>query len=293
MSRNSGAMASSAGGGRGRLSATGMIDFTRPGRLVKTTTMSERKIASCRSWVTNSTVRLLRSHTERNSACSNSRVWLSSAPNGSSINRISGSMANVRATDALAHALRQFVAVMVLELVEADPAQPFAGDGAAIGDAAHFEAKLDVLGRGAPRHHAVAGEHVADVVADAVDLGAVDLGKARARLQQAGDDVEQGRLAATRRPDDGDDGTVGHVERHAAHRLDRAAVARPEYDADIRQADFCRRGHYSMTISGWSARPIASRQSKALIATDSEFFRSVDPVKGAKRRLRRSGSVLI
>ena len=47
---------------RGRLSSTGMIDFTRPGRLVKTTTMSERKIASCRSWVTNSTVRLLRSH---------------------------------------------------------------------------------------------------------------------------------------------------------------------------------------------------------------------------------------
>src|SRR5258707_5540794 len=68
MSRNSGAMASSAGGGRGRLSLTGMIDFTRPGRLVKTTTMSDRKIASCRSWVTNSTVRLLRSHTERNSA---------------------------------------------------------------------------------------------------------------------------------------------------------------------------------------------------------------------------------
>jgi hypothetical protein len=32
--------------------------------------------------VTNSTVRLLRSHTERNSACSNSRVWLSSAPSG-------------------------------------------------------------------------------------------------------------------------------------------------------------------------------------------------------------------
>jgi hypothetical protein len=44
--------------------------------------MSERKIASCRSWVTNSTVRLLRSHTERNSACSSKRVWLSSAPSG-------------------------------------------------------------------------------------------------------------------------------------------------------------------------------------------------------------------
>ena len=45
--------------------------------------------------------------------------------------------------DALAHALRQFVAVMVLELVEADAAQPFASDGVAIGDAAHFEAELD------------------------------------------------------------------------------------------------------------------------------------------------------
>ncbi len=137
---------------------------------------------------------------------------------------------------------------MVLELVEADPAQPFAGDGAAIGDAAHFEAELDVLGGGAPRHHAVAGEHVADVVADAVDLGAVDFGKARARLQQAGDDVEQGRLAATRRADDGDDRAVRHVERHAAHRLDRAAVARPEYYADIRQADFRRRWAFAQAL---------------------------------------------
>jgi hypothetical protein len=40
----------------------------------------------------------LRSHTERNSAYSNSRVWLSSAPNGSSMSRISGSIANVRAS---------------------------------------------------------------------------------------------------------------------------------------------------------------------------------------------------
>jgi len=60
--------------------------------------MSDRKIASCRSWVTNSTVRLLRSQTSRNSSCSSSRVWLSSAPNGSSINKILGSIAKVRAT---------------------------------------------------------------------------------------------------------------------------------------------------------------------------------------------------
>jgi hypothetical protein len=40
----------------------------------------------------------LRSHTERNSACNSKRVWLSRAPNGSSINRISGSMAKVRAS---------------------------------------------------------------------------------------------------------------------------------------------------------------------------------------------------
>ncbi len=150
---------------------------------------------------------------------------------------------------------------MVLELVQPDPAQPFAGDGAAIGDAAHFEAELDVLGRRAPRHHAVAGEHVADVVADAADFCAVDLGKASARRQEAGDDVEQGRLAATRRPDDGDDGAVRHVERHAAHRLNRAAVARPEYYADIRQADFCRRGHircHALLTAGFQRNSRAS-----------------------------------
>ena len=34
---------------------------------------------------------------------------------------------------------------MLLELVEADAAQPFARDLAPVGDAAHLEAELDVL----------------------------------------------------------------------------------------------------------------------------------------------------
>jgi hypothetical protein len=64
----------------------------------------------------------LLSHTERNSACSSKRVWLSSAPNGSSIKRISGSMAKVRASAPLGelpHLVLQIVPINALAALAA------------------------------------------------------------------------------------------------------------------------------------------------------------------------------
>src|ERR1700759_3306139 len=103
---------------------------------------------------------------------------------------------SARDRDALAHALAELVAIVSLELVEADPAQPFARDLAPVRHLTHLETELDVLEGGAPRHHAVPREHIADVVAHAGHDLAVDLRPAPARRQEARDDVEQGRLAA-------------------------------------------------------------------------------------------------
>ena len=55
------------------------------------------KIASSMSWVTNSTVFFSLSQMPSSSSCISARVWLSSAPNGSSSSRILGSLASARA----------------------------------------------------------------------------------------------------------------------------------------------------------------------------------------------------
>ena len=62
-----------------------------------TTTRVAMKIASSMSWVTNSTVLRSRSQMPSSSSCISARVWLSSAPNGSSSSRIFGSLASARA----------------------------------------------------------------------------------------------------------------------------------------------------------------------------------------------------
>src|SRR5215470_7345742 len=56
------------------------------------------RIASCRSWVTNTTVLPSLRCKERNSRCNSSRVRGSSAPKGSSMSSICGSAASARAT---------------------------------------------------------------------------------------------------------------------------------------------------------------------------------------------------
>src|SRR5471032_1174621 len=81
---------------RGRSDSMSMISATRPGRADITTTRSASTTASVIEWVTNSTV-LGRSLQIRNSSSViSSRVSASSAPNGSSISRMSGSCTSAR-----------------------------------------------------------------------------------------------------------------------------------------------------------------------------------------------------
>ena len=68
----------------------------RPGRRVITTMRSARVIASERSWVTKITVCRFACQIASSSACRFSLVWVSSAPKGSSIKRISGSTTRER-----------------------------------------------------------------------------------------------------------------------------------------------------------------------------------------------------
>ena len=70
----------------------------RPGRADITTTRLAMKMASSMSWVTKSTVLLCFSQIDSRSSCISSRVWWSSAPNGSSISRTFGSLASARAS---------------------------------------------------------------------------------------------------------------------------------------------------------------------------------------------------
>jgi len=59
---------------------------------------SSALIASSMSWVMNSTVLRRLCQTSSRSSCIIWRVWLPSAPNGSSINKMRGSLANARAS---------------------------------------------------------------------------------------------------------------------------------------------------------------------------------------------------
>ncbi len=74
-----------------------MTFVIRPGRALMTTTRDERNTASGIEWVTKTTVVPVRSQIRSTSEFMRSRVISSSAPNGSSINRMAGSKANARA----------------------------------------------------------------------------------------------------------------------------------------------------------------------------------------------------
>ena len=74
-----------------------MTFVIRPGRALMTTTRDERNTASGIEWVTKITVVPVRSQIRSTSEFIRSRVISSSAPKGSSINRIAGSKASARA----------------------------------------------------------------------------------------------------------------------------------------------------------------------------------------------------
>src|SRR5260370_327867 len=82
---------------RGWSSGTSITSLIRPGRVPMTTIRSARKTASEMLWVTKTTVFLSCCQIRSNSSCMTSRVWASSAPNGSSTRRTRAALAGAPA----------------------------------------------------------------------------------------------------------------------------------------------------------------------------------------------------
>ena len=206
------------------------MPFTRPGRALMTATRSARYTASLIWCVMKSTVLRASLQILSNSACMNSRVCASSAANGSSISSTTGSAASaLRQIHSLLHATGQLRRIVPLEAVQSHQLDELLGPAphdVAIEAALHLHAVAHVAGDGPPWQQARLLK----------DDGPIDA-RARRRVfpsmttlpgvvaEQAGDDVEECRLAAAARPDDRHELAVGDRERHVRERQHLTAVA--------------------------------------------------------------------
>ena len=129
--------------------------------------------------------------------------------------------------DALALAAGQHVRIALAERAEPDagrasPARARAPR--ARGVPGGLQPDRDVLQRGLPGKQRLGLEQVAGLPVEPGERRAENVDAPGRRRKQAGGDVEQRRLAAAGRPDDGDELAVGDVERGALDRLVGAAV---------------------------------------------------------------------
>ena len=133
---------------------------------------------------------------------------------------------------------------LVLEAGQPGEAQPaFGFRHALVGRnilARDLGGQRDILDRGAPGQQQRALEHISDPAGQArfAQLLIVERHIAAGRLEHAGQNLEQGGLAAARRADDADEGASRNVDRHVLQRGHEAALAavlhRQVIDLDIR-----------------------------------------------------------
>src|SRR5262249_37562456 len=162
--------------------------------------------ASPMSWVTRIAVLPSRRRISLTSSASASRVWESSAENGSSSSTTSGSVGSVRAS-----ATRRRIPPESPRGEEwGKPPGPQGGRDPAGPPRAlrpcgalDFSAQHGVVEDGAPFEQVVLLQHVADLAAGAGDGLAVDQHGAAGRLQDSGDQRQQRALAAAALADDG------------------------------------------------------------------------------------------
>jgi hypothetical protein len=113
---------------------------------------------------------------------------------------------------------------------QSEPGKPAPGDdvGFAPLGVENLQPQHDVVDRGAPRHQPVVLEHDADLAAKEVELAervvTGHLDPAAGRLDQAGEQVEHGRLAAAGLAQHRDDLALLDLERKA---IDRREGPRP------------------------------------------------------------------
>ena len=207
---NSGVLLSS--GSRGRSNGTSTDSSSWPGRADMTATRSLRRTASSRLCVTKSTVRRSVCHRWSNSSCITARSCASSAANGSSMSRISGSTISARAIATRwripPESLSGYASARSCKPMRARYVRSEVVAGA-LGDARDVQPEPHVLEHRLPRVDRVVLEHHRGgrVVGATVDRDVTGR-----RAQQPGDDPQERRLAAPRRADDRDELALGDVE---------------------------------------------------------------------------------
>src|SRR6185437_2271161 len=127
----------------------------------------------------------------------------------------------------LPHATREFMRVVVLEAAEAVALDQRLGasDRFPFRDPTDFGGENDVFDDGPPRQQKALLQHVGDVARSCDNTLAVRQHVAGSWPQQAGDDVEECRLAATARSDQADQAAFGNGNGDRIERADDAAVA--------------------------------------------------------------------
>ena len=121
--------------------------------------------------------------------------------------------------DALAHAARQLMRIVIGEFAEVERVEQRPGALLPLGQghSLDLDAELHVLGDGAPRQQQVLLQHEGDVRVRSFDALTVDERFAFARRIEPRADVEQRGLAAAARPDQRDDLAVAHGQAHLLH----------------------------------------------------------------------------
>ena len=140
--------------------------------------------------------------------------------------------------DTLLHAAGEMMRIGVGEFLELDEGELLARDAFALGlgDALHLQPERHVAERGAPREQlGEILEHDAAVHAAPGDRLAADPDFARGGREEAGDDVEQRRLAAAGRADDAQEFRRGEAE---ARGLDGVNLAARRVIDERNVADF-------------------------------------------------------
>jgi hypothetical protein len=136
-------------------------------------------------------------------------------------------MISVRISAALAHATGQGLGIGVLEAGEAELLEILARLllGLLLVDAASLQPEQHIAHHRAPRKQQVFLHHVTDAAAQAFDFLAAIGDSAAIGLQQACDDVEDGRLAAAAGANDADEIAVVDGEGEVVEHIDVTALA--------------------------------------------------------------------
>jgi len=131
---------------------------------------------------------------------------------------------HLREGHALAHSARELVGVALSESGEANPREPLLASGECFRarHAAKLQSRDDIFDGVPPGHERFCLEHVARSRVDAGKPRSKDRHRAGRRLEQAGGDVEQRRLAASRRPDHGNELALGHAKGGVANAVYRS-----------------------------------------------------------------------